>query len=88
MSPTAIPQFDMEMNEQFEKEKSRLVKCCMLKSRCVIMFTFMIIFFFYITIKEVTDKEEIINSILSIANIFTNTSSSNVVSKTHENNKE
>ena len=48
----------------------------------------MIIFFFYITIKEVTDKEEIINSILSIANIFTNTSSSNVVSKTHENNKE
>ncbi len=59
-----LPQsdFDAEINAQFASEKSRTVKVCMLKYRCIIMFTFMLLSFLqfcYIMFRELFSKDEI-----------------------------
>lgn len=53
--------FDTEINQQFANEKSRTVKLCMLKYRCVLMFTFMLLAFLqflYIMFKEFLNDGE------------------------------
>lgn len=57
--------FDAEMNAQFANEKSRTVKLCMLKHRCILMFTFMLLSFLqfcYIMFKEVLFSEDKVKS--------------------------
>lgn len=73
-----IPQFDQEMGEQFAQEDSRVVKVCMLKYKCIIMFTFMIISllqFIFIMLKEFTHDDDFKLLILSALSNRTSKSS-------------
>jgi hypothetical protein len=52
--------YDAELNRQFANEKSRTVKMCMLKNRCILMFTFMLLSFLqliYICFREVSGED-------------------------------
>jgi hypothetical protein len=65
-----VPQmdgFDAELNQQFANETSRSVKFCILKYRCVLMFTFMLLSFLqflYIIFKEVWGQDELKEKLL------------------------
>jgi hypothetical protein len=67
----SIPQFDAEIDEQIETEKSRIVKIFMLKYKCILIFTFMllcILQFAYIIAKLLLEDEEIKTILISLAN--------------------
>lgn len=61
--------FDSELNQQFANEKSRTVKLCMLKYKCVLMFTFMLVAFLqfgYIMFKEFINDEQFKNKLFEL----------------------
>jgi hypothetical protein len=65
---------DDQLNKQFANETSRTVKICMLKHKCILMFSFMLISllqFVYIVFKEVMGDAAIKESFLQIASLYT-----------------
>ena len=73
--------YDAELNQQFANEKSRTVKLCMLKYRCVLMFTFMLLSFLqflYIIFKEVMAEDELKEKLLLLVEkVTTNRNTTN-----------
>jgi hypothetical protein len=66
-----IPQFDAEIDEQIDTEQSRIVKIFMLKYKCVLIFTFMllcILQFAYIIAKLILEDVELKTALLNIVN--------------------
>ena len=64
---------DAEMNVQFANEKSRTVKMCMLKYRCVLMFTFMLLSFMqfgYIVFKEFLDDSALKTKMVELVELY------------------
>ncbi|HEY6438048.1 MAG TPA: hypothetical protein VIY47_15765 [Ignavibacteriaceae bacterium] len=71
---TPLAQFDLELNEQFAKEDSRCVKVCILNLKCILMFTFLLLAFVYITVKEIFDEKELITGLHSFLALVSNNS--------------
>ena len=64
-----IHKLDAELNEQFSHEKSRTVKMCILKYKCILMFTFMFLCFLqfmYILFKEYLNDDQFKNRMYQI----------------------
>lgn len=73
-TPSPIAQFDIELNDQLANENSRCVKICILNLKCIIIFTFMILTFAYILIKEMFDEKEITVGMQALINLLANQS--------------
>ena len=73
--------FDEQLNHQFTNETSRTVKICMLKHKCILMFSFMLISilqFVYIVFTQLMDDKDTREVLLQMANLLT--TSANVTS--------
>ena len=72
---------DEQLNHQFANETSRTVKICMLKHKCILMFSFMLISilqFVYIVFTQLMDDKDTREVLLQMANLLT--TSANVTS--------
>jgi K+ transporter len=72
---TPLMGLDEQMNVQFAGEKSRTVKVCMLKYKCILLFTFLLLSsleFIYIMYKETRNDEGFQQSLLSLLGKVTN----------------
>jgi hypothetical protein len=70
---TNMQTFDAEINAQFANEKSRTVKICMLKHKCILMFTFLLLAFIqfvYIMLKEIKDDSSLRDRLSTLADIY------------------
>ena len=70
-----LPQtgFDAEMNVQFANEKSRSVKWCMLKYRCITLLAFIVVSFFqfcFIMFKEVFSEDALKEKLIQLFDKF------------------
>lgn len=69
INPSQIADFDAELNAQFANETSRTVKVCILKHRCILMFTFMLLSFLqfcYIMVKELLSEDALKEKLLEM----------------------
>ena len=73
-TPSPIAQFDVELNEQFANEDSRCVKICILNFKCIIIFTFMLLTFALLIVKEVFDAKEMITGLHALFTLASNNS--------------
>lgn len=75
---------DDQLNARFANESSRAVKICMLKQKCIIMFSFMLISllqFVYIVFKEVMDDGQLRGVLLQLAGGYGGKSKENVTAE-------
>jgi len=67
-----IPNHVLRMNEEYKQEQSRTIRFCMLKYKCVLIFTFMFLSFFqflFILFKSVLGDESLsgnLNNLVSL----------------------
>ena len=73
---------DEDLNTKFANERSRTVKICMLKHRCILMFSFMLISilqFLYIVFNGLMNDSEIKDSVLELVKIYSKSSNMTLV---------
>lgn len=78
MNSVPLMSADEQMNAQFAGEKSRTVKICMLKYKCVLLFTFLLLScleFVYIMYKEMRGDTDFQQAIISLVGKVTNKNS-------------
>jgi hypothetical protein len=67
---------DEQLNTQFANETSRTVKICMLKHKCILMFSFMLISllqFVYIALTALMDDKQLTETIIKLVSIYSKT---------------
>jgi hypothetical protein len=60
LKPYKMQSFDVEINEQMRHEQSRTVKICMLKYKCIMLFTFLALALFqmiYILVDKLSTNQ-------------------------------
>jgi hypothetical protein len=75
MNSAPLMGLDAEINNKFANENSRTVKVCMLKYKCVLLFTFLLLScmeFVYIMYKELKEDDKMTSSIVGLINVLTN----------------
>jgi hypothetical protein len=80
MTTNPLMSMDEQMNAQFANEKSRTVKVCMLKYKCVLLFTFLLLAcleFVYIMYKEIRNDSDFQETLIRFLGIVTNKTNSN-----------